>query len=205
LISQRRGVLPKGRPGRDRRLLDGEQGRLEKALLAGGDGEDMLALWRVLLDTGMRLGEALGLTVAAVRGGDRSLMLMDTKNGSSREVLLSDQAWNDLSIHAEGLDAAELLFPGQGTVDHRWKLARKAAKVKGFRIHDLRHEALSRMAARGVDLKTMMLQSGHKTPAMLLRYLNPTREERRRALFGEPTPSTDQAPATLVGVSVPGS
>lgn len=199
LTSRRKGVLPKGRPGRDRRLLDGEQQRLEGALLAGGDGEDMLALWRVLLDTGMRLGEALGLTVAAVRGGDRSLMLRDTKNGSSREVLLSDQAWSDLCAHAEGLDAPELLFPGQGTVDHRWKLARKAAKVRGFRIHDLRHEALSRMAARGVDLKTMMLQSGHKTPGMLLRYLNPTREERRRSLFGEPASPPDLAPATEAG------
>lgn len=193
LTSRRRGAMPKGRPGRDRRLLDGEQERLERALLAGGDGQDMLALWRVLLDTGMRLGEAESLTAGAVRKGDRSLMLAETKNGSAREVLLSDRAWADLSAHAEGLDDAEVLFPGRGTIDFRWKLARKAAKVKGFRIHDLRHEALSRMAARGVDIKTMMAQSGHKTPAMLLRYLNPTREERRRALFGESSPPPDAA------------
>lgn len=197
LTSRRKGVLPKSRPGRDRRLLEGEQERLEKALLAGGDGDDMLALWRVLLDTGMRLGEAQDLTAGAARKGDRSLMLPETKNGSAREVLVSDQAWADLCAHAEGLDDPELLFPGRGTIDHRWKLARKAAKVKDFRIHDLRHEALSRMAARGVDLKTMMLQSGHKTPGMLLRYLNPTREERRRALFGEPAPRSVPAPAGL--------
>lgn len=195
LTSRRKGVLPKGRPGRDRRLLEGEEARLEKALRDGGDGEDMLALWRVLLDSGMRLGEALELTAEAVRKGDRSLLLADTKNGTSREVLLSDRAWDDLCSHAAGLDDAELLFPGRGTVDFRWKLARKAAKVKGFRLHDLRHEALSRMAARGVDLKSMMLQSGHRTPGMLLRYLNPTREERRRALFGEAvTPASALAP-----------
>ncbi|MBO1907029.1 tyrosine-type recombinase/integrase [Microvirga sp. 3-52] len=185
LLSQRKGVLPKARPGRERRLVGDEQSRLEKALTEGGDGEGMLALWRVLLDTGMRLGEALGLTVATVRNGERSLLLPDTKNGTTREVLLSDQAWTDLCDHIRGLDDDELLFPGQGVVDYRWKLARATAKVSGFRIHDLRHEALSRMAARGVDIKTMMSQSGHKTPAMLMRYLNPTREERRLKLFGE--------------------
>lgn len=34
--------------------------------------------------------------------------------------------------------------------------------------------------------KTLMRQSGHKTVAVLMRYLNPTPEEQRERLFGKP-------------------
>ncbi len=184
-LTQRKGALPKARKGRDRRLIGNEQERLEAALLAGEDGENMLALWRLLLDTGMRLSEVLSLDVECVRNGDRSLVLTSTKNGDDREVLVSDEAWTELLDHVSGLDDAEpLINLHVDAVEYRWRTARAFAKVTNFRLHDLRHEALSRMAARDVDLKTMMLQSGHKTPAMLLRYLNPTTEERRRKLFG---------------------
>ncbi|CTQ73612.1 tyrosine-type recombinase/integrase [Roseibium alexandrii] len=185
-LTQRKGALPKARKGRDRRLVGDEQERLEEALLAGDDGENMLALWRLLLDTGMRLSEVLSLDAGCVRDGDRSLVLTETKNGDDREVLVSDEAWADLLEHVAGLDDVEpLINLHVDAVEYRCRIARKAANVTNFKLHDLRHEALSRMAARDVDLKTMMLQSGHKTPAMLLRYLNPTAEERRRKLFGE--------------------
>jgi hypothetical protein len=38
------------------------------------------------------------------------------------------------------------------------------------------------MSARGADLKTLMRQSGHKTVAVLMRYLNPTPAEQRSRL-----------------------
>ncbi|WP_415195468.1 tyrosine-type recombinase/integrase [Rhodopseudomonas sp.] len=60
---------------------------------------------------------------------------------------------------------------------------RITAQCPDLRIHDLRHEALSRMSARGADLKTLMRQSGHKTVAVLMRYLNPTPAEQRSRLF----------------------
>lgn len=189
-LRQRKGSLPRARPGRDRRLVEGEQIRIEDALAAGLDGHLMLPLWKLLLDTGMRLGEALSLDVGSCRRGDRSLILEDTKNGDTREVLLSDTAWTMLLTHVKGLDDVEPLFGDLDihSVEYRYRLACAQAKVSNLRLHDLRHEALSRMAARGVDLKTMMLQSGHKTPAMLLRYLNPTIEERRAKLFGDTSP-----------------
>lgn len=60
---------------------------------------------------------------------------------------------------------------------------RITAQCPDLRIHDLRHEALSRMSARGADLKTLMWQSGNKTVAVLMRYLNPTPAEQRWRLF----------------------
>ena len=44
-----------------------------------------------------------------------------------------------------------------------------SANCLDLHIHDLRHEALSAMAARGADLKTLMQQSGHKTVAVMMR------------------------------------
>ncbi|MEP3046828.1 MAG: tyrosine-type recombinase/integrase [Roseibium sp.] len=87
--------------------------------------------------------------------------------------------------HVSELDGAEpLINLHVDAVEYRWRIARNAAKVTSFKLHDLRHEALNRMAAPDMDLKTMMFQSGHKTASSLLRYLNPTKEEPRRKLLG---------------------
>jgi integrase len=40
----------------------------------------------------------------------------------------------------------------------------------GFRFHDLRHEAMSRLFERGLSLPEVATISGHKTWAMLRRY-----------------------------------
>jgi integrase len=84
----------------------------------------------------------------------------------------------------------------QWVAENAWRNEiRVTAKCLDLRIHDLRHEALSRMAARGADLKILMRQSGHKTVAVLMRYLNPTPEEQRAKLF--PTASAAMPPAAV--------
>ena len=40
------------------------------------------------------------------------------------------------------------------------------------RFHDLRHEALSRMADMGLTISELQAQSGHATAQILLRYVN---------------------------------
>ena len=40
------------------------------------------------------------------------------------------------------------------------------------RFHDLRHEALSRMAGMGLTIGELQAQSGHTTAQILLRYVN---------------------------------
>lgn len=57
-------------------------------------------------------------------------------------------------------------------VDYRWRKARKAAKVKGLRWHDLRHEGISRMAEKGLNVGELREQSGHRTAQVLLTYVN---------------------------------
>jgi integrase len=54
----------------------------------------------------------------------------------------------------------------------RWNRARRISGVTGLHFHDLRHEGLSLMAQAGLDIGQLQAQSGHKTPGILLTYVN---------------------------------
>ena len=65
-----------------------------------------------------------------------------------------------------------IVFPVERmTLYHAFAAACKRAKLDNFTWHDLRHEALSRLAERG-DFSVLELAavSGHKTLQMLKRY-----------------------------------
>jgi len=49
-------------------------------------------------------------------------------------------------------------------------------------LHTLRHTALSRMIAAGLDVYTVMAISGHSSTRMLARYTHPTEERKLDAL-----------------------
>lgn len=86
----------------------------------------------------------------------------------------------------ERLDAAEhpedLLFPNSrgdymGLSSFRsriWKPATEAVDLKGFRIHDLRHTAITLWLAAGIDPKTIAKWAGHRSVVTVLdRYAHP--------------------------------
>jgi hypothetical protein len=51
-----------------------------------------------------------------------------------------------------------------------------------FRLYDLRHTALTRMAMAGVDLPTLRELAGHASIQMTMRYVQPTPEHKRAAM-----------------------
>jgi integrase len=57
-------------------------------------------------------------------------------------------------------------------VSYRWRRMREKTGITNLKIHDLRHEALSRMAEKGLHIGELKAQSGHKTAQTLLRYVN---------------------------------
>ena len=137
----------------------------------------------------MRLGEPLSILAGWVRQEHGFIVIPEgkVKGQDHRYVALSDRAYELLLELAEGEpDDATVFKITRHSRTHEWHKIRKAAGSLDLRIHDLRHEALSQMAANGADLKTLMRQSGHKTVAVLMRYLNPTKEEQREKLFGKP-------------------
>jgi integrase len=199
LRKRRRGV-PQPSGHRERRLRDNEETRIAEAI-DGLDKEMTSRQWRVLfpllLDTGMRLGEAMSIQCAWIRREHGFVTIPDSKNDAPRHVAISDRAYAGLLDLTDGeRDDSEAFRFSQWVAENAWRNEiRIAAKCPDLRIHDLRHEALSRMAARGADLKTLMRQSGHKTVAVLMRYLNPTPAEQRAKLFPETVAVVEKAEA----------
>ncbi|HLO79247.1 MAG TPA: site-specific integrase [Magnetospirillum sp.] len=178
--------LPKPPAPRKRRLEDAEdddgkseEERMLAALRAGTDGEQMVLVYVLALDTGMRLSELLDVRVGQVKRtrGGRYIERPDSKNGHPRKVVLTRRAGTTLDTLLaklpEDADKDRRLFTlDANQVDYRWRKARKAAGVKGLHFHDLRHEGLSRMAEKGLTIGELAEQSGHRTAQVLLRYVN---------------------------------
>ncbi|WP_052657426.1 site-specific integrase [Thalassospira sp. HJ] len=181
ILRQRKNSLPKPAPGRERRLEGDEEYRLMEAIEKGHDSHEMKAIIIVALETGMRLGEILGAKRAWLKGD--VLSLPDTKNGTNRDVILSPKALDaiqNLHLRLSG----DIFGLNKDKVEYRWKMALREAEISNLRIHDLRHEALSRMVAKGANLKIIMRQSGHKSVDMLMRYTHPTNDDVRKMLVG---------------------
>ncbi len=178
--------LPLPGDARERRLWPGEEERLRKALAEGPDGAQMVALFSLLLETGMRLGEAMavlpGWHVRAASGTSYiSIPSKNTKTRRKRNVVLSPTGSDALASIVAGRPEAEADAPffalNRPAVEYRWKLARAAAMVTDLHLHDLRHEALSRMAEIGLTIAELQNQSGHASARILMRYIhaNPDR------------------------------
>lgn len=111
------------------------------------------------------------------------------------------------------LDAAALVFPNsEGHCDLRWAqrtvpAAVRAAKIEGFRFHDLRHTFASRLAMAGVDLLTIKDLGGWKSLAMVQRYAHLSPSHRRMAIerlvIG--AERAGEGPASRSGVAPEGS
>ncbi|MGC2213006.1 MAG: tyrosine-type recombinase/integrase, partial [Silvibacterium sp.] len=99
--------------------------------------------------------------------------LMDTKNGSSREVHLNSMALAALQGIKTGRKATDAVFPST-MADHSQKawfpLALEAAKIMGYTWHGNRHTFCSWLAMAGASLKDIQELAGHKTIAMSARY-----------------------------------
>ncbi len=99
--------------------------------------------------------------------------LPHTKNGFLRDVLLSNRAVDMLHALPRRLDGRVFgLRPD--SVTQAFARATARAGIEGVRIHDLRHEATSRLFERGVfDSMEVASITGHKDLRMLKRYYHP--------------------------------
>jgi len=165
-------TLPKPSQARSRRLEAGEYEKLEKALK-----EEHPLVWsfvRLAIETACRRGELLGLTWRNVDLSRRMIFLSMTKNGEPRTVPLSEGA---VEILEAMRSTGEKVFPiDQHALRWAWNKACKDQLIKDLRLHDLRHEGVSRLFEEGLSVPHVALISGHKTLNMLQRYtqLRPT-------------------------------
>ncbi len=127
------------------------------------------------LTTGMRRGELLGLRWQDVDLDRRVAVLHNTKNGDRRSVPIVPEVAELLREHGKVRKLEnDLVFASQGRdpiwPDKHWYRALKAAKIKDFRFHDLRHTAASYLAMSGATVPELAAVLGHRTLQMVKRY-----------------------------------
>ena len=159
--------IPNGIKRRERRLRDGEY----DALMQAAQSCKNTLIWPMVdfaIETGMRRSEILSLRWENISDQQRIASLLDTKNGSKRDVpltLKAGQVIASLPAHAE------MIFPTSDyAVRHAWDRLVRGAGIEDLRFHDLRHEAISRFFEMGLIVPEFALISGHKDYRMLASY-----------------------------------
>ena len=144
----------------------------------------------IMLETGMRPGEIYRLCRDDVDIDLRSVHVRTGKtDNAARYIPLTERAFGVLSCRVRHAHS-EWLFPSPHDPSTPVLDVRKAhdgavarAKIAPrFRLYDLRHTALTRMAMSGIDLPTLKELAGHSQIQMTMRYVHPTPEHKRRAM-----------------------
>lgn len=143
----------------------------------------------LILDTGLRVGEALNLRWADVvlvpadgkKFGYIQVRAGKTKN-AKRTVSLTARATEVLATRkSEAVN--DLVFPGDSlekpfvnsSLAHQHASVRDTLDMpKEFVIHSLRHTALTRLGEAGADAFTIMRIAGHSSITVSQRYVHPS-------------------------------
>jgi integrase len=132
------------------------------------------------LFTGLRQGEAIGLTWDRVDRARGVLLLEVTKSGRRREVPLNAAA--DAVLARRGPKDGGRVFEGSwNRYRTAWEAAVKRAKLVDFHWHDLRHTFASWAVQRGATLPEVKDLLGHSSLAMTVRYAHLAPEHLRKA------------------------
>jgi integrase len=158
----------KERAGRIRFLTVEEETMLFDAIRA--QSEDYYRLSVFLVDTGARLGEAIGLKWGDI--GDSRVSFWITKSGRSRSIPLTGRAAEVLK-----LQAGRKSGPFSGILQHKYRAVWNEAKAAvGLGLDDdvvphvLRHTCASRLVQGGIDIRRVQTWLGHQTLTMTMRY-----------------------------------
>lgn len=155
---------------RERYLKPEELARLGKALDANRGDPVGAAAIRLLLFTGMRVGELLNLRWQDIDFNSGIARLDDAKAGG-RDVQLPSPALAVLTKLKRGQPSSSLLALPYGALHSVWMRMRRAAEIEDVRIHDLRHTTGTYAGSAGFNAFLVKQLLGHKTLAMTDRYV----------------------------------
>ena len=182
---------------RERHLSPVELSRLGDVLrqveMERTESPSSVALVRVLLLTGARLGEVLGLRWDTIDWQAGSVRLADSKTGP-KTLYISDAAKAVLAGMPRQ-DGNPWCLPGRVhgrplvNPQKPWRRIRTAAGLHDVRLHDLRHTYAAMAASGGLSLPMIGALLGHSEPQTTQRYAH---------LVGNPV----QAAAEQVGEAI---
>ncbi|MCO4319834.1 site-specific integrase [Phyllobacterium sp. 21LDTY02-6] len=158
----------KERQGRIRFLEQDEELALFEAIRSRCEDSYRLAIF--LVDTGCRLGEAIGLSWNDLQQARATFWL--TKSGRSRTVPLTLRARQSTEIPHGRLKGPYAML-GQVRFRAIWNEAKQQVGLGAddqVVPHILRHTCASRLVRGGIDIRRVQIWLGHQTLSMTMRY-----------------------------------
>jgi integrase len=156
-----------------------------------------IAALRLLLLTGARLSEALGLTWDMVDWDERVLRLSDSKTGA-KVIPLAPAAAQVIEQQLTRRESGNaFVFPGGVpgralvNLEDPWQRIRAVAGLPDVRIHDLRHTLASHAAMGGMSLPLIGRVLGHHSTATTARYAHFAADPVRHAAEAMAKPVAD--------------
>lgn len=135
----------------------------------------IVAIIRLLMLTGCRVGEILSLEWSWIKG--KRIFLPDSKSGP-RTVWLSSAARAVINAIPRYSEDCPFLFPNRpptrsiDNIAFQWTRIRDEAGLADIRLHDLRHTWASVAAMNGVDMVTIAKLLGHALVETTERYVH---------------------------------
>ena len=178
-------AFPKYKARKHERFLTDEEFRrlgrvLSEAAGEGGISLHAVAALRLLMLTGCRRSEVLGLRWTDVDPEARVLRLADSKTGP-RVVPLSPAAARVLSELPRVPDNPWVIVSRKRgehlhNINQPWDLIRRRADLRDVQLHDLRHSWASRALALGESLPMIGKLLGHTQVETTARYAHLARD-----------------------------
>jgi integrase len=150
----------------------------------------------LILETGVRPGEAVGLQwpdvrlQQAVHAKFGYIVIRGGKSRNAKRNLRLTARAADMLKARKATTKSDWVFPGDepeaailGTsLDHQHATVREALKLpQDFVVHSLRHTMLTRLGEAGADAFSIMKIAGHSSVTVSQRYVHPTPEGMDRA------------------------
>ena len=178
-------VIPKEQEAREPIVVlsDAQSAALMKGAMQDQDGR----LWLFVmfgLGAAMRHREILSVRYDQIDFANRRVFIPHAKAGEREQPITP--ALVDALKRQRAMEEDEdgwvfpTVLPGQSKVGHRTNMARPFARAVVRAMldpdkvtpHTMRHTAITKLVKAGVDLPTIQRISGHKTLAMVLRYVH---------------------------------
>lgn len=190
---------------RRRYLTPDELKRVGAALRVGARygrlSPSSVAAIRLLILTGARVSEVLGLRWREVDLAHGALRLPDSKTGA-KEILLNAAARDVLKRWPRWARSPHV-FPGEGrgvrrgahrvNLSDAWAWVRRRAKIPGVRLHDLRHSFASVAVSSGQTLPVVGALLGHSQAQTTQRYAH---------LMVDPLRAASEATAATIAAAI---